>query len=82
MPNHELYQKLTWKEKNERIGKIIHLFQNNESAFEDMNRLIDIADRIEYFKDIDFFPTTRTSQSQQEEPAMESHITNYTTKTD
>lgn len=77
--NHELYQKLTWKEKNERIGKCLHLYQNVEAAFHEMNKLIDIADEIGIFKDIEFFPTTRTSQSQQEEP---SHITNYTSQID
>jgi len=56
--NHEKYQQLTWKEKNERIGKLVHLYQNSEIAFNDMNRLLKAADEINYFEDIEFFPPT------------------------
>ncbi len=57
--NHEKYLQLTWREKNERIGKIIHLFQNVEAAFDEMNNLIKIADECDVFKDVDFFPPTQ-----------------------
>jgi len=58
MANHEKYQQLTWKEKNERIGKLVHLYQNSEIAFNDMNRLLKAADDINYFEDVEFFSPT------------------------
>ncbi len=70
--NHPAYQNLTWREKNERIGKLVHLFQNSETAFNEMNILIKAADAIDYFQDVEFFPTTI--------PAPDTHIASNTNK--
>lgn len=54
MPNHQEYLKLTWKEKNENVGRIVHLYQNSESAFKVMNKIIKTAEEIGFFDNVAF----------------------------
>ena len=58
MKNHEKYLQLSWREKNENVGKIVHLFQNSETAFEKIMLLIDAADAVHFFENTYFFAPT------------------------
>ena len=54
--NHDKYLQLSWKEKNERIGKLVHLYQNSETMFHEMNLLIIAAEKANFFNDVVILP--------------------------
>ena len=64
--NHEDYLSLTWKEKNERIGKIVHLYQNNKPMFDEFNRLLEASEKSDFFKDVEILPDNNFSTENKE----------------
>ncbi len=62
------YQNLLPQEKYDRLGKLIHLYQNDQDFFNSANKEIGIATRFGLFDGVEIMPPRQTIENDSSSP--------------